>query len=311
MVTLSMRCITWSFALRPYRKLNNPGPDDKSHKNGRSYFLDAFDLCLNPRGIGWNWSKDLFIPHDERPVNSRRAFAARVALSAVFHLILFDFTHYHIQSFSPDTFGFHQGTIFDSNLPPISRYVRSSWISFCAGLVIYSAMHTIYDINTLIGVLVLKQDPKEWPPFFNKPWKATSLTEFWAKRWHPFFREIFVGLGGYPLSLVFGRVGGVIGSFLVSGILHYLGLWGMGKGSDVFGMIGYFVIMGAGVVLEGLYKKITGVHTQGWLGRTWTFLWLVGWANFLVDAWARKALISSQFFPDSYRLAYLAFGSLA
>ncbi|THV02797.1 hypothetical protein K435DRAFT_652611, partial [Dendrothele bispora CBS 962.96] len=310
MVTLGMRCIKWSLAVKPYRRLYNRAQEPKSREDDRSIFVEAFELCLCPRGCNWNWSEGLFIPQDERPVDSRRAFVAYVALSAISHLLLFDFTHYHIQSFSPDTFGLHDGTIFDLNLPPILRYARSSWISFCSGAVIYCAMQTIYDINTLIAVLLLRQSPRDWPPFFHKPWQATSLTEFWGKRWHQFFREIFVGLGGQPFSLVFGRVGGVMGSFLVSGILHYLGLWGMGKGSSIFGMIGFFLMMGVGVTLEGLFKKVTGMRTEGWLGRIWTFLWLIGWANFLVDAWAQKSLISSQFFPDSYRLAYLAFGPL-
>ncbi|KAF5367025.1 hypothetical protein D9758_004039 [Tetrapyrgos nigripes] len=313
MLTLGMRCTVWAFAREPYRRLHDSASKDKSCERRSSVFLDALNLCFNTRGLGWNWSQDLFVFPENRPVRSVQAFTTHVAASAILHFILLDFLHYRVQAFSPGTFGLYNGTIFDPELPTLRRFVHAAHISWYSGVVIYSSMQAVYDLCTVVGILILRQSPQDWPPFFWQPWKSSSLSAFW-KRWHQTFREFFVGLGGYPMWLLFGRVGGVLGTFTVSGILHLVGLWGMGRGInmwDVFGMVGFFVMMGFGILLEGLYKRITGKRVAGWLGRIWTLIWLEVWATFLVDAWARRGLISSQFFPDPYRPAYLVFGPLA
>jgi hypothetical protein len=108
-------------------------------------------------------------------------------------------------------------------------------------------------------------------------------------------------LGARPLSLLVGRVGGVIGAFSVSGLLHDLGLWGMGKGLELQSVGGFFVMMGVGVVLEGMWKKSSGKMVGGWFGRLWATTWLIGWGHMLIDAWSRRGLVGSVFFADSVR----------
>ncbi len=104
----------------------------------------------------------------------------------------------------------------------------------------YCALQSEYDAATLIGVVVFRQDPSEWPPLFDDPWLSTSLSQFWARRWHQVFKHTYVSFGGVPLGP--GRVGVVLGSFTASALIHYLGVWGMGhraqfwdSGVSVFG----------------------------------------------------------------------------
>lgn len=68
-------------------------------------------------------------------------------------------------------------------------------------------MHFNYDVLALVGVAVCRQDPVQWPPFFQSPWLATSLRDFWSHRWHQLYRRLFVVFGGWPLSFVCGRPG--------------------------------------------------------------------------------------------------------
>ncbi|KAH7873903.1 membrane bound O-acyl transferase family-domain-containing protein [Lentinula edodes] len=317
MSILSFRSIVWAQSKKPYKRLQRvkhgsegtPSESRPASNDWRQLQLDASDLAFGLRGIGWNWSQGLHIPPEKRSTSSDRSFAFWTLASLVTHIPVFDLLHYSVQRFGPGTFATTSGgSIFDESVPPLIRYSRSTFLSLLSGLVVYCAIEIAYDFCTLIGIVVLRQSPTQWPPIFDEPWRADSLSDFWAKRWHQLFRHFFIGLGWIPLYHVFGRIGGVFGAFLVSGILHYVGLWGLGSGSDVLGMIGFFMLMGVGVILEGFWKSFTGYKVKGWLGRIWTTVWLLGWSNLLVDAWARKGLMGSLFIPDSRRLPVQLFG---
>ncbi|TFK40027.1 membrane bound O-acyl transferase family-domain-containing protein [Crucibulum laeve] len=316
MSVLAARVIIWTFQLQPYRRLESPNsPSEKAQDTstlspGR-ILIDALDLSWNLRGHGWNWSNGLQIPPEKRPTSSISVFALATASSAIQHILIFDILHYSVQWFSPSSIGSPRGgTIFEESMAPIQRYSRSTLITFLSGLVIYCAIQLAYDLLTLIAMFVFRQQPSQWPPLFDTPWLASSLTEFWAKRWHQLFRDCFISLGGKPLSLLLGRIGGVLGAFLISGILHDFGLWGMGKGTEFQSMGGYFILMGVGIILEHTWRRIAGVRVGGILGWIWTIMWVVGWGNILVDAWSRRGLVGSVFFPDSIRPTNYIFGPL-
>jgi hypothetical protein len=225
-----------------------------------------------------------------------------VAISFVEHILLLDALLYLIQSLSPSTFGSPRGgTIFLSSLSPPYRYTYSSFISTLSCFVIYCAIQIGYDLTTLIGILLFQQYPTQWPPIFREPWRSASLSELWAKRWHQVFRQSFISIGGIPFSLLLGRTGGVMGVFLVSGLIHDFGLWGMGKGTEFTSITGFFLMMGVGMIMESIWKNITGQRVGGWFGWTWTMLWAIGWSNMLVDAWLRRGLTGSIFMPEDKR----------
>ncbi|KAI5980690.1 hypothetical protein F5J12DRAFT_917367 [Pisolithus orientalis] len=198
------------------------GQPQKTHSSGisswffPSIFMDALDLSTNVRGVGWNWSKSLRFPPDARP--SSRGFIAYVLLSTWYHSVVCGAFHLATQAFSPETFTvLSGGTIFDATLPPLIRYFRSVIITVFAAVAIFAVMQLIYDIATLIGVIVLRQDPAQWPPVFDKPWKADSLRDFWGYRWHQLFRRTFVVVGDgllgshsdvWDMCWIISRIGG-------------------------------------------------------------------------------------------------------
>lgn len=319
MTILATRVVIWTFQTEPYRRLKapwNPDAIDPSRLEDslgpKQTLLDAGDLFFNLRGLGWNWSHGLHIPPETRPTSSRSAFLSVTFLDFLFWMFLWDTFHYSVQWFSPLTIGSPKGgTIFDAAMPPLQRYLRSSVITLLSGATVYCAISTAYLFFTICGVLIFRHDPLQWPPVFHAPWFATSLNDFWSRRWHQIFRDSFVSFGGKPLFLLFGRAGGVLGAFLVSGILHDFGTWGMGNGSDFRCIAGFFIINGIGMILEHTWKRITGSPVGGNFGKLWTLLWLVGWGNMLADAWARKGLVGSVFFPDNIRPTHNIFGSLS
>ncbi|KAI9463911.1 hypothetical protein HD554DRAFT_2123722 [Boletus coccyginus] len=79
-------------------------------------------------------------------------------------------------------------------------------------------------------------------------------------------RDSVLNLGDQPCSFLFGRLGGLLGAFLVSGIFHNLNLE---RGGHSVVCIGFWLMNGVGVVLERLWKRATGRMVDGIWGRTW------------------------------------------
>ncbi|KAF8632235.1 hypothetical protein AX15_001987 [Amanita polypyramis BW_CC] len=311
MTTLGMRVIIWSCRLEPYVRhplqKNKVAPNGNMHTNQDHRVHNAFELCFSLRGCDWNWSEGLYVAKETRST-SRTSFALSTAVSLVVGIIAFDCIHFFVQYLDPKFALSTGGSIYDMSLTPIPRYLRSSGICVMAGLTFYSSIQVYYDIGTLIGIVVLRQYPSQWPPIFQYPWLADSLSDFWARRWHQLFRDCFVALGYKPMSAVAGRAGGVLGAFFISGILHDFGLWGMGNGMEPSRVSIFFLMMGIGVVLENAWKDRTGYKVGGILGKVWTGIWLVGWSHLLIDVYCRKGVVASMFFPDEYRPSVLLMG---
>ncbi|KAI9462731.1 membrane bound O-acyl transferase family-domain-containing protein [Boletus coccyginus] len=285
MFLIAMRSTTWMFVQRPYTRLpifksgNSPidgrnGDAPTPTEHGVAIFSamwNALDLTVNLRGIGWDGFPSKHTPTPNFQAESRLIFALlSLRRLTVFGLILDILCRC--------------GTIFDLSLTPAERYTKSFIITLLSGPIAY-----------LLVMLFT------WPPLFDSPWLSTSLTSFWGRRWHQTFRECFVAVGGQPLKRYLGRAGFVIGAFALSGILHEIGIQGMGRGADTLPGVVFFVMHGVGVVMEHAWKQATGRRVGGITGWLWMSSWLVLWGHVIVDAWARRGLLGAKFFPGAYR----------
>ena len=298
---LAIRAIIWTFQRVPYQRIYRSRNVSPTYSQ---ILLDAIDLTLNFRGIGWSWSHppQANAPKESESRPSIAFFLLHTLVSFLFNVVLLDVTQRFVQTFVPKAIGSPVGgSIFDPTLPPLHRYSFSTLITFMAGFSIYATIQALYQFFTLFSLIFLCHSPSEWPPIFDHPWFATSLSQFWSRRWHQLFKDILVSFGGNTLALLLGRVGRVLGAFFVSGVLHAAGLWGMGRGGEFFKVTGFFMMMAIGILLEYYWKMFTGSRVDGFFGRVWTFIWLLGWGNILVDAWSTKGLIGSVFFPDGFR----------
>ena len=256
--------------------------------------MDALDLATNFRSIGWNWPKSAKFPTETRPTSSRTVFCLYVLLSAVVHGFIYSILHIAMLSFSPETFTvLSGGTIFDASLPPLIRYVRSSIITVVDAFVIYFLVQFVYSVGTLIGVAVFRQDPAQWPPVIQAPWLATSVRDFWSRRWHQLLRRSFIVLGGWPLSIFFGRVGYIFGSFLASGIFHNVVVRMHNDNVQPWYLPLSFGMMAAGIVLEDVFTSLTGRRVGGWKGWLWTMAWLIVWGSLIVDGFTRGGMFAN------------------
>ncbi|KAF9524846.1 membrane bound O-acyl transferase family-domain-containing protein [Crepidotus variabilis] len=311
--TVGMRVTIWAFKTKPLKRrpVNAPKDENPSLTSFKQTFTDAMDLCFNLRGIGWDWSRGLKIPEETRDITSRSTFLWSTLWWTVRDTFFFDLSHYVLQWFSPTTLGSPVGgTIFDESLPAVQRYARSTIITLLFGFVGYWMIDCLYHTSTLIGVLIFRQDPSQWPPLSNKPYLARSLNEFWTFRWHQSFRDCFIHIGSNPFYIIFGKYGAILGAFVVSGILHDLGCWAMGRGTEPMRVSGFFIMSGIGCILEILFKTYTGKRVGGALGTIWAMTWLLLWGSRLVDAWALRGFIGSEFIETPFRPSTWLFGRL-
>ena len=296
---LAIRAIMWTFQRIPYQRIYRSRNVSPTYSQ---ILLDAADLSLNPRGIGWSWSHLPNAPTESRP---SLTFFLHTLVSLLFHVVLVDVTDRFVHLFGPDTISSPVGgSIFDPSLPPLHRYSCSTLITFTAGIMLYAGMEALHQSFALFSLVFLCHSPSQWPPLFDHPWLATSLSQFWSRRWHQLFKDIYVSSGGNTLALLMGRVGRVLGAFFVSGVFHALGLLGMGQGGqggEFLKVIGFFMIMAVGILLEYSWKKFTGSRVDGFFGRVWTMVWLLGWGNIYFDAWSSKGMLGSIYFPDGFR----------
>ncbi|KAF8207585.1 membrane bound O-acyl transferase family-domain-containing protein [Mycena galopus ATCC 62051] len=287
MLTVLMRSLARTFSSQtPQRR------QDTKVVTTKQLALDAADLTFNLRGVGWNFSTGMKVATSTRP-QTKSAYLAATGRSLAIHIVGFDFLHYSCQLLTPDG-----GTIYDPTVS--SPFARTTLLTILVGLCIYGAIHLGGDLLAIIGVSLLGHSPSQWPPLFDRPWLATSLTEFWSARWHQIFRQDFLFLGATPLARLAGRPGGTFGAFLVSGVLHYIALWGMGKGTDIR-VIGFFAMMSVGVILEGFWRRVTGKRVGGRVGWVWSCVWIVGCGRLMADPWCISGIMDSVFLPPPVR----------
>ncbi|KAB5591228.1 Membrane bound O-acyl transferase family protein [Ceratobasidium theobromae] len=269
--------------------------------NTISYLLDA--RCLH-----WNNDSPCFKPQDTRGDTSHLQFYIHTFYLFAKHLLIYDTFHVIIENIG--TLGKPQGdTIYRHSLhftknleiPFPHPALAAVLIAFMAGQVIWHSMASGHYLVTLLAAPLTWLPPtisplslpasalkKEWPPLYDNPLKATSIRDFWSRRWHSTFRRNFWIAGGKPgsavgqyigkfvggvfenifephvtdsgaektsrladrWSILGMRMGAVMGVFLMSGLLHDLGMWGMGQGMDLRRVTGYFLIQGIGLIIE-------------------------------------------------------------
>ncbi|KAG8218009.1 hypothetical protein J3R82DRAFT_6201 [Butyriboletus roseoflavus] len=293
MCSVATRTLDWTLAKEPLVRRLRPT------NSSPSTMMDIFDLVSNLRGHGWEWSRGLYIPRETRPVN-RIAFAFCTLLSAVVHALICGGFHRAVLSFAPVGIGSipDGSSIFDETLPFLVRYFRASIITTCTAFAIYSSLQMAYDLCTIPAVLFLGQDPAQWPPAFDAPWRATSLGDFWGRRWHQWFRHTFL-LGGYPLSFVLGRTGIVFGAFLSSAVFHQIAMWALGNRVEFWNMLVGFGMMAPGIVAERAFYEMTGRRVGGVAGWIWTMSWLLLWGNVMIEGFARAGMFGCSSSIDS------------
>lgn len=295
---------------------------------------DAIEVVGSVRGIGWDWGKGLHVAPETRPLD-RRGFILSTLSSTILAFLTLDFIESMLKvipGFSPPgggsiyfmdrPFSFLTHTFLGPWVKAhpyistiITRYTVSTTITFFIGIAIIAGFSMCYGILTLFCVGLLGHNPQSWPPLFDSPWLTTSLGDFWGRRWHQTLRQTFFVFGGYPAEYVLktlsrpligekkaeyvGRIGLVLGTFTASGLFHGLSIYTMGKGGTDHTATVFFASQGVFVLLERVWKKVTGMRVDGIWGRIWAYSVVLFGIQYCMDGWTTRGLASGLIIPLS------------
>ncbi|KAI0295338.1 hypothetical protein B0F90DRAFT_1939935 [Multifurca ochricompacta] len=301
MLSIVLKSLEWTFIKKPLRRYEIQKGQGSSIPTERrlsisNVLLDALDLFCNQRGIGWSWSTNPF-PRESIPLPS----IATILAKTLFKVVVFDTSQYLIHYVRPSIANPGGDSLFDPSLDPIPRTIWAAFAAIFGGIWAYTMVDSIYHIATLVGRIFLRQPASQWPPLFHRPWMSTSIHEFWSVRWHQLFRRVFIIFGARPGGTLLGRYSALMGGFTVSALLHHIGVWGLGRGSEFSTTGGFFLLMGVGIVMESVFSKVTGLRVKGCYGWAWTMLWTLLWGSFMLDGWARHGMLVNAFLPNWLR----------
>ena len=151
----------------------------------------------------------------------------------------------------------------------------------------YSRVYFLYELIMLVGLSfilhfgILNLSTASWrfsgvdvKELFRSPYKATSLKEFWGKRWNMAFSEMTAIVVYKPLKLSYGILAAMIASFLVSGLLHEIAISfpvETGYGLPFL----YFVLHGLAMYAEDKSAAVKRITAHPVFSHVWVFAWLI------------------------------------
>jgi hypothetical protein len=99
-----------------------------------------------------------------------------------------------------------------------------------------------------------------------------------------------------PRGVLLGEPDACIGASAVPGVLHDVGLWGLGRGMELRTTTALFILMGVRGALELAFERLTGRRMGEFCG----WAWIVCWGTLMIDGWARRGIVASDFFPGRH-----------
>ncbi|EGG05402.1 uncharacterized protein MELLADRAFT_116847 [Melampsora larici-populina 98AG31] len=156
-------------------------------------------------------------------------------------------------------------------------------------------------------------DPNRFQHAFNSPHTSTSLSWFWGKAWHQFFRRDFLMCGGFPASALAKKLGGglkvqricgLFGSFFISGVMHEFVAHAIARKAHPFPHVYfkefpaafvYFLVQPIGIVLEPYIIP----HIPRKLGGGW--LWVLIFTLLTATPFSKQYAYNFRLVDDGYK----------
>ncbi|PWN46139.1 hypothetical protein IE81DRAFT_84371 [Ceraceosorus guamensis] len=300
-VYTSCRAIVWAF----------PKKAPQWTGNNRRLPL-AVELVITQRGACWDWGipKPPTKPHQEFLWDSFNISATG--------LILFDLLTTFIQH--PAVTPKNELMTLEERSSGVLGDYHLIVVTFCIGVLVGCILQTYHTLLALIFVAIFPSTQATWAPRpLDAPWKSTSLSELWSKRWHSFFRYIFLNLAYRPTNALLKllrvpskprRAASVLAVFVLSGLIHEVAQEGMairapaalsdpekalfhsrqGWGARNYTSTWFFTMSGIGVLLEDLFTSLTGIKVQGVWGNIWTLTFITLTGMPLVKVWHAQGM---------------------
>ncbi|CDZ98025.1 hypothetical protein [Phaffia rhodozyma] len=188
----------------------------------------------------------------------------------------------------------HEGSLYApfGNWPV---WATSYGLALISGLSLHVVQTFMYHILAVHGILLAKSPVESlyWPSLFQVPEAATSLSSLWGRRWHQLFRAS-LGFCGFEFAKKLGapRAFALMFTFFLSALLHYLAVEAQGRPASTHGPTWplplFFIMQGVGIIMEGLFEKLTKRKVRGIGGRIWTWGWMLFWGRGAMEVYVRR-----------------------
>ncbi|KND00940.1 uncharacterized protein SPPG_04041 [Spizellomyces punctatus DAOM BR117] len=180
---------------------------------------------------------------------------------------------------------------------------------------IYLAMNILYIPLATLFCILLGSSVDSVPPVHNMPFLATSLRDFWNRRWNVLtkgelrdlvYLPVLRGLGcpeyvkdkvNFPVSPWKHLVAGMA-TFIYSGLMHEYIMW-MFFGKMDGEQLAFFTLQGVGVCLEVGFTKLLARlgfnrfvgRNSWWAGRIWAMAWLLWTSPLFLNGFVRAGIL--------------------
>ncbi|XP_030471155.2 acyl-CoA--sterol O-acyltransferase 1-like [Syzygium oleosum] len=144
-------------------------------------------------------------------------------------------------------------------------YLRSDYVHEKVMLMAYSIhMYIGLEVSlAAIGAVAGRLIGVAVEPQFDEPYLATSLQDFWGRRWNLMVTSILRPSVYDPVRLASGRLvkrrwaslPAVLATFMVSALMHELIFYYIGRKEPMWGVTGFFLLHGIAVAAEVAAKK--------------------------------------------------------
>jgi hypothetical protein len=272
----------------------------------------AFDLATSLRGtswfggISWNWAPKALTSRGNSPTRgmSRTRFLINGFASLLRQYIILDV----IDTINKSRKWDHAQHRPITSLPLVREQIVFA-TSVCVGILLSITLpYTIISCSCVL----FGSHPESWPPMFDAPFSATSLADFWARRWHAIFRRVFARLSGAAVMVVdaartprarshAGRTIRAIVIFGLSAGLHIMVIHrvditrrrgGIGEFFDS-SILKFFLaqplgLMAEAVVIIPLCDVLLPVWWRNAVVRAWGCMFMVYSGRFWADVWVDR-----------------------
>ncbi|KAG8913525.1 hypothetical protein FRC01_004498, partial [Tulasnella sp. 417] len=299
-------------------------------------FIDAHELILSHRGMGWDFGtgEGLRLPplQARRPTHDRTAWLKETILKDVIgNYLIVD---------AINTWWRTVPQITDPSRTPNAYRDLSLGMQLLVPasvmMVVRSYMSMWYSFAGVLDVAFLEREPAEWPILYGEPVRSLRLSQLGkrlkADRGTSYFvdsgsqshyissglwsgirpisplqlsRRLFLSTLGYPLRAVAGTPGMMLGAFAASGLYHNLMLIGDGQPGYDLPTNSFFLLQAVGLVIERLFRQITGRKVGGWIGNLWVAGFIVTTIQPMAKAWLERGYLETSPIPADWSLVEL------
>jgi len=153
-------------------------------------------------------------------------------------------------------------------LIPVSQLL-GGWVGM-AGIVLLLHCGIIH-----LTAILWNMNERPVEPIMNSPLRATTVSEFWSKRWNLAFRDYAHSCIFSPLARKTNGPTAVVAGFLFSGIVHDLAISVPAGGGYGWPTL-YFALQAMALLVERYLRKLGWSFSGHWKGNLWTAFWVIG-----------------------------------